>query len=141
MKSLFELYNNGNFDGQKAFYSDTAKLYSNVSESKPSTIDQIISIQKEEVAPFSAYSLDFADDGVEMVLKDKGDTWVNLWGVWKSTIPATGQSFEILVHSIFQFVDGKTVKEFGYWDNSPIVVAFTELEAAQKAASNTTASN
>ena len=53
VKSLFELYNSGDFDGQKAFYADTAKLFYNVPESKPSTIDQIISIQKEEVAPCS----------------------------------------------------------------------------------------
>ncbi len=141
VKSLFELYNSGDFDGQKAFYADTAKLYYNVPESKPSTIDQIISIQKEEVAPFSAYSIDFTDDGVEMVLTDKGETWVNLWGVWKATMAANGQTFEIPVHSTFQFVDGKIVKELGYWDNSSVAMAFMELEAAEKAASDTTASN
>lgn len=141
VKSLFELYNSGDFDGQKAFYADTAKLYYNVPESQPSTVDQIISIQKEEVAPFSAYSIEYTDDAVEMVLTDKGETWVNLWGVWKATIAGTDKSFEIPVHSTFQFVDGKIVKEFGYWDNSPVVAAFTELEAAQNAASDTTASN
>jgi hypothetical protein len=43
---------------------------------------------------------------------------------------------EIPVHLTAQFIDGKIVREYGYWDNAPIVLAIQEIEAAKMAASS-----
>jgi hypothetical protein len=41
---------------------------------------------------------------------------------------------EIPVHLTAQFIDGKIVREYGYWDNGPIILAIQEIEAAAKIA-------
>ena len=64
----------------------------------------------------------------EMVVTDKGETWVNFWGLWQGRLKANNQLYEIPVHLTAQFIDGKIVKEFGYWDNSPIILAFQQLK-------------
>jgi len=38
------------------------------------------------------------------------------------------QLYEIPVHLTAQFIDGKIVKEFGYWDNSSIALALEKLK-------------
>jgi hypothetical protein len=70
-----------------------------------------------------------------MVIDDKGETWVNYWGVWKGTLAVTQETFEIPIHITFQFVDGKIVKEFGYWDNSKITLAMMQIQATEPAKS------
>ncbi|GAA0877456.1 hypothetical protein GCM10009119_04240 [Algoriphagus jejuensis] len=137
VKALFVAYKSGDLESQRSFYAENAEIYYNVPESDPSTFDQILERQKNDLIGISEYSVDFTDDEIEMVTTDNGETWVNVWGEWKATLAATGKEFVIPVHETFQFVDGKIVKEFGYWDNSPVMMAFMELEAVQMAASDT----
>ena len=74
-----------------------------------------------------------------MVLDDKGETWVNYWGVWKGTMAANGKTYEIPIHITSQFVNGKIVKSYGYWDNSPIQMDAMAMQiAAEKAAMEAT---
>jgi hypothetical protein len=56
-----------------------------------------------------------------MVKTDKGDTWVNYWGLWKGTLKSTNKVYEIPIHTTSKFIDGKIVEENGYWNNSEIV--------------------
>ena len=133
VKALFAAYESGELESQRTFYAENAEIFYNAPESKPATFDEILSKQTLEIADFSEYSIEFDDDGIEMVVTDKGETWVNVWGEWQGTMKATGQKFVVPMHETFQFVDGKIVKDFGYWDNSEIMAAFMELEAAQKA--------
>lgn len=137
IKALFDFYNKGDAEGQRQFYADTAKIYINTTEANPTSVDEMISQQKEEAGMFTGTTVEIGEDAIEMVKTDSGETWVNVWGTWKGTMAATGQAFEVPTHSTFQFVGGKIVKEHGYWDNSSIMMAFMEYEAAQKAATDT----
>jgi len=73
-----------------------------------------------------------------MAITDEGKTWVNFWGVWKGTLAANNIVLEIPVHLTAQFIDGKIVREYGYWDNGPIVLAIQEIESAKMAAETET---
>jgi len=63
-----------------------------------------------------------------MVITDDDQTWVNYWGLWKGTLKATGEEFEIPLHITQRFIDQKIVSEHGYWNNSDIVLALSKLE-------------
>ncbi|MBN7809753.1 nuclear transport factor 2 family protein [Algoriphagus sp. H41] len=110
VKSLFAAYESGVLESQRPFYAENAQIFYNAPESEPSTLDEILAKQAEEMAEFSDFSITFDDDGIEMVVTDKGETWVNFWGEWHGTMKATGQKFVIPIHETLQFVDGKVVK-------------------------------
>jgi ketosteroid isomerase-like protein len=131
VKSLFENYLTGNWDAYKSNFADNAQIFINVTEKNPANIQELIAQQKMEIEGLSSYSIDAETQTFEMILDDKGETWVNYWGVWKGTLTATQEIFEIPIHITFQFVDGKIVKEFGYWDNSNITMAVMKIAIAE----------
>lgn len=131
----------GDFDGQRAYYAENAQIFYNVPEDQPSTVDQLIENQKSEMGDFGEVSITIEDEAIELVTTDKGEKWVNCWGTWKAKHLPSGKSFEVPFHETFQFVDGKIVKDFGYWDNTPVVIAIMEYEKAQMAASDTIPAN
>jgi ketosteroid isomerase-like protein len=135
IKSIIGNYVNGEWEAYQSHYAEGAQIFFNVTENNPATIQQIIAQQKMEVEPLSSYSFDRENEAIEMVLDDKGETWVNYWGVWKGTLAATGKTYETPIHLTSQFVDGKIVKSFGYWNNAPIQLDMMALQvAAEKAA-------
>lgn len=136
VKALYKAYESGNLESQRPFYAENAQIFYNAPETSPATFDEILSTQTKDIADFSEISVVFDDEGIEMVVTDKGETWVNIWGEWHGTMKATGQEFVIPMHETFQFVDGKITKDFGYWDTAPIAEAFMAYEAAQKAFSD-----
>lgn len=140
VKSIMSNYVNGEWDAYQSNYTSDAQLFFNTTEDKPATIQQIIAQQKMELEGMSSYSIDREGEAVEMVVDDKGETWVNYWGVWKGTMAANGKTYETPIHITSQFVDGKIVKVFGYWDNAPIQLDGMALQiAAEKAAMDSTA--
>lgn len=120
IKSSMGNYINGDWDAYQSHYAEGAKLFFNATEDKPATIQQTIAQQKLEIELLSSYSIDRENENLEMVFTDEGETWVNYWGTWKGTMAASGTTYEIPIHITYQFVQGKIVKAFGYWDNSPI---------------------
>ncbi|MDO8966576.1 nuclear transport factor 2 family protein [Algoriphagus sp.] len=139
IKSIMTNYVNGEWDAYQSNYAEDAQLFFNATEDKPATIQQIIAQQKLELEPLSSYSLDRENEAIEMVLDDKGETWVNYWGVWKGTMATNGKTYEIPIHITSQFVNGKIVKSYGYWDNSPIRLDAMAMQiAAEKAAMEAT---
>ncbi len=139
VKALFEVVESGDFEAQRIYYADSALIYYNATEENPTTMDEMIAQQKKEQGEFTNVSVTLEDNAIEMVTTDEGETWVNTWGVWEATHVPTGKTFKIPFHETFQFVDGKIVKDFGYWDNAPIATAIMEFEKSQAAASDTTA--
>jgi ketosteroid isomerase-like protein len=135
VKAVFENYLSGDWDAYKSHYADNAQIFINATESNPANIQELIAQQKIEIEGLSSYSIDMENQALEMVIDDKGETWVNYWGVWKGTLAVTQETFEIPIHITFQFVDGKIVKEFGYWDNSKITLAMMQIQAAEAAKS------
>ncbi|MFN3997366.1 hypothetical protein [Algoriphagus sp.] len=135
VKSIMSNYVNGEWEAYQSHYAEGAQIFFNTTEDKPATIQQIIAQQKLELEPLSSYSIDRENEAVEMVLDDKGETWVNYWGVWKGTMAANGKTYEVPIHITSQFVGGKIVKTYGYWDNSPIQMDAMALQIeAEKAA-------
>ena len=135
VKSIVDNYVNGEWDAYQAHYAEGAQLFFNATEDNPATIQQIIAQQKMEVEPLSSYSFDRENEAVEMITDDEGEVWVNYWGLWKGTMAATGKTYETPIHLTSQFIDGKIVKTFGYWNNAPIQLDMMAMQiAAEKAA-------
>lgn len=132
-------YLEGDWESYMSHYAPDAKIFHNATESNPKTPEQIVEVWKALLAGVSSYSFLDDQDAIEMVIDDDGETWVNYWGVWKGTYSDMNQTFEIPIHITCQFINGKIVKEYGYWDDSPVVKARMTFEAAQKAAADSTA--
>ncbi len=129
LKAAISDYEAGNWDAFSKHFADTVKIYTN-SENNHYTIDQAISIEKQNLIPFSSYKIKTKPSEFEMVVTDKGDTWVNFWGVWQGILIANNQQIDVPVHMTLQFIDGKIVEEHDYYDNSPILSALQKIEAA-----------
>jgi hypothetical protein len=127
-KSTLKHYLDGNWDAMKLLYADTAKVFNNVPEGKGVSIVAAIEDYKQEHELFSSISYVAEEDFFEMVVTDDGETWVNYWGLWKGTLKANGEEYEIPVHITQRFIDEKIVRELGYWNNSAIVIALSKLE-------------
>jgi ketosteroid isomerase-like protein len=133
IKSNIGYYVKGDWEPYEASYAEGATIFFNTSEENPASIQEIIAGQKLSLEPLSSYSFDREKDFYEMVLDDDGETWVNYWGLWKGTIAASGESFEMPVHLTSQFVDGKIVKTHGYWDASALTMALTKIREVAEA--------
>jgi hypothetical protein len=138
IKSIIGNYINGEWEAYESNYVEGAEIFFNTTEKNPATIQEIIAQQKMELEGMSSYTIDREGEAVEMVVDDKGETWVNYWSVWKGTMAANGKSYETPIHITSQFVNGKIVKAFGYWDNAPLQLDVMALQmAAEKAAIDT----
>ncbi|MGB3607774.1 MAG: nuclear transport factor 2 family protein [Psychroserpens sp.] len=125
-KQSVDDYRNYRWEDLKSHYADTAKIANNVIEEKAINISEHIESSKKDAEMFD---WKIENEEYEMVVTDEGETWVNFWGVWKGTMKATNKEYVIPYHSTAQFVSGKIVKEFGYWNNSEIS---TDLMKAEK---------
>jgi hypothetical protein len=139
-KAIIENYVAGEWDKYATHYADGATIFFNVTEENPATVQETIAGQKLTIEPLSAYTFVREKDEYEMVVTDEGETWVNFWGLWKGTIAATGETFEIPVHITHQYENGKIVKTHGYWNNSAIQMALMELQEASEMAAMETPS-
>lgn len=127
-KKAIKDYEIGNWESFATHFADTAKIVYNTTEKNAMTLAQAISKNKEDIATLSSYNYIAEESEYEMVVTDKGETWVNFWGLWQGRLKANNQLYEIPVHLTAQFIDGKIVKEFGYWDNSSIALALEQLK-------------
>lgn len=136
-KAAIASYEKGDWEGYMSHFADTAKIYHNT-ETEALSPKQTAEGMAERTAPLSSYGFAVDAGDLEMVLTDEGETWVNFWGVWKGVLAANNKEVIIPVHTTAQFVDGKIVKEYGYWDTSGMMAAMMELEEAAKAKDDTT---
>ena len=121
-KSVIKSYDNMDWESLTSHYADTAKVYFNATEKNPMAASKIPEYHKANDANYSSRGFIAKDSDYEMVVTDKGDTWVNFWGTWKCKLKASGKEIEIPVHLTSQYIDGKIVKEFGYWDASELAL-------------------
>lgn len=132
-KSVIKSYNDQDWEGMKAHYADTAKTFNNSSDiGLP--LDEMVYYHKQSLANLSNRSFLDKDQEYEMVLTDKGDTWVNFWGDWEGTLKANGKKIKIPIHLTAKFISGKIVRTSGNWDNSQMVLALQEIDAMNKLA-------
>jgi hypothetical protein len=128
-KKAIKDYELGNWDALASAYAADAKIGSNATEKNAVSVAANIVAMKEGLTSLASYNFVAEDNEYEMVVTDKGETWVNFWGVWQGRLKANNELIETPVHLTAQFVDGKIVKEFGYWDNAPMVLAIQKLQA------------
>jgi len=129
-------YESGDFEAMKGHFSDTAKIYHNTN--KGISVDENLKVQEEMISNFSSYGFDKDDDYMEMVIDGENETWVYYWADWSGTLKANEKTISVTVHLAVQYVDGKAVEEYGYWDNTSINEAFAAI-AAEKAAAEAAA--
>jgi len=120
-KQVLEDYEDREWEDMVAHYSDTAKIMNNVTEKDAKNLTQFLAENKKDASQFSSW--DFVDDAseYEMIVNDRGETWVNFWGLWEGTFKTNNKVYKIPTHITAQFVNGKIVREFGYWDVSKII--------------------
>lgn len=127
-KSVIKSYNDQDWDAMLVHYADTAKTYNNSSDIGL-TLSEMVDYHKESLNNLSARGFLEKEQEYEMVVTDKGDTWVNFWGDWEGTLKANNKKIKIPIHLTAQFKDGKIVRTSGNWDNAPMVLALQEIEA------------
>ena len=127
-KEVIKAYENQEWETLASHYADTAKIMNNATEKDAQNIAQLIAINKEDAALFSSWDYVEEEADYEMVITDEGRTWVNFWGLWQGTLKANNKMYEIPTSITAQFIDGKIVKEFGYWDVSNLHL---DLQALQ----------
>jgi hypothetical protein len=129
-KMLMDNYKKMNWEDMTKHYADTAKIINNVIKEKAITVSQNIERNKEDAAMFSWV---VENEEYEMVVTDKGQTWVNFWGLWKGTMRSNNKVYDIPFHITARFIDGKIVEEHGYWNNSEIVSDLLKAESETEA--------
>jgi len=130
-KKVIKDYEVENWESMATHYSDTAKILNNVTEKNAQTVAQLVAQNKQDAALFSSWKYVPEESEYEMVVTDKGEIWVNFWGLWQARLKVNDLLYEIPVHITAQFMDGKIVKEHGYWDISKLVL---DLQTFQEAA-------
>ncbi|GLU44316.1 nuclear transport factor 2 family protein [Allomuricauda sp. NBRC 101325] len=126
VKNLIANYNSKLFD--TAVYADTSKTYYNTNKN-PMSPSEAMDYHRNTDINYSNRGFAKDNQEYEMVVTDDGETWVNCWLQWQGTLAANDQAVEIPVHLTYQFVDGKIVREYGYWDPSEIMLTLQKLEA------------
>ncbi|HET8803450.1 MAG TPA: nuclear transport factor 2 family protein [Aequorivita sp.] len=133
-KKSIEAYEKRDWEAMASHYADTAKIMNNVTEKNGQNLTELIATNKEDATIFSSWDFVDGESEYEMVVTDDGETWVNFWGLWQGTLKANNKMHEIPVHLTAQFIDGKIVKEFGYWDNSKILADMQAMQKAEESA-------
>ncbi len=129
VKALLKDYHAGNWEAWAGHYADTAKIYQN--SIKAASVKETIANLKEILSNVSAYKFDDKNLWYEMVIDKDKETWVNFWGNWRGKLSANGKEIVIPVHLTLQFVNGKIVEEYGYYNISEFVLALQEIEAVK----------
>ncbi len=131
VKKLISNYNSKTYD--TSMYADTSKTYYNTINNPMSPSDAM-DYHKQSDQNYASRGFGGDNMEYEMVVTDDGETWVNCWLGWKGTLAANNKDIYIPIHLTYQFVDGKIVREHGYWDPSEIVMEFQKIEAEAKMA-------
>jgi len=131
VKKLISNYNSKSFD--TSMYADTSKTYYNTNKNALSA-SETMEYHKQTDANYASRGFQNENQEFEMVVTDDGETWVNCWLDWKGNLAANNKAVDIPVHLTYQFVDGKIVREHGYWDPSEIVMELQKIEAEAKMA-------
>lgn len=121
VKSIIKDYDSKNYKSLTSHFADTASVA--INNNKSFNASKLPEYHSQTDGLYS--SRGFLTDNLdfEMVVTDEGKTWVNFWGTWKGTLASSGKEFKIPLHLTYQFIDGKVVKQYGYWDESEITLA------------------
>lgn len=79
-KKVIEAYEKQDWNAMSGHYADTAKILNNVTIKEAHTVAQLIAQNKEEATLLSSWKYDPESVEYEMLVTDKGETWVNFFG-------------------------------------------------------------
>ncbi|MBT8238506.1 MAG: nuclear transport factor 2 family protein [Croceitalea sp.] len=128
VKQLIANYNSKTYD--TSIFADSSKTHYNTKDNAMSAAEAM-EFHKANDANYSSRGFLEKDQEYEMVVTDDGETWVNCWLDWQGTLAANGKVFDMPVHLTYQFVDGKIVREVGYWDASALALEMQSLAMAE----------
>ena len=132
-KNLIELYRSGDLDAMTASYTDTSRIYRNAApaDNPGLTPEEYVADLKGGLEPISDYTFD--DMVWEMIVTEEGNKWVHLWGLWKGTLEATGDTFDIPVMISYLVTDGKVIWQSELFNSADLALALRELQEAAEA--------
>ncbi len=140
-KKVLEAYEEQDWESMVTHYADSAKIMNNVAEKDAQNLTQFLVQNKEDATQFSNWDFVDTESEYEMVVNDKGETWVNFWGLWKGTFKANNKEYKIPTHITAQFVNGKIVREAGYWDVSKIIKDIQQVQTDESGSSEKSSGN
>lgn len=126
-KEVIKAYDAKDWKTLTSHFSDTANIYFNSSKSFKSP--QLPDYHKKTDSYYVSRGFETEGQEYEMVKSDDGKTWVNFWGTWKGVLEATSKEFTLQIHLTAEFIDGKIVTEYGYWDSHEIASAINNIES------------
>ncbi len=132
-KKGIEAYEKADWANWSANFADTVKIYHNDWDN-PASAAEVQERHINTLSNLSSYGFDKDQMVFEQILDDDGETWVNFWGLWKGTLKANGKEIHIPVHISAEYVDGKIVQEYGFWNLSEMTDELQALQAAAEAA-------
>jgi hypothetical protein len=132
VKATINDYDFQKWESLVARYADTAKIYYN-SRVQILPPKDLPAYHKANDASFSTRAFEDESREYEMVEDNDGKTWVNFWGLWKGNLEANNKGILIPVHITYQFIDGKIVTEYGYWNTSELVLELQKIEKEKNA--------
>ena len=132
-KKAIDNYNNKTYD--TSIYADTSKTYFNTID-KGMSPEDVVKYHEQNDTNYTQRGFEKEGQEYEMVTDDQGRTWVNFWGTWTGTLSETGKKVTIPIHITSQFINGKIVREYGYWDATEVAMELQKIEAMKNASSN-----
>lgn len=130
VKKLIKNYNDKTYD--VSIYADTSKTFYNSKDISLSP-SETIAYHKANDSIYTSRGFSSEDQEYEMVVTDDGETWVNCWLDWKGTLAANNKEVDIPIHLTYRFIEGKIVREVGFWDGSEIALALREMAMSKEA--------
>ena len=126
VKQALQDYDYQNWDQLVSHYADTAKIFHNSRINILTPEDLPEYFQKNDVS-FSTRAFEDENREYEMIMDDEGNTWVNFWGLLKGNLNANNKEIVIPVHITSQFIEGKIVREYGYWNRGELVMELQSI--------------
>jgi len=127
LKAVIQTYEDADWEAYEKYYADTAKIFHNSEQGL--SYKEAAKMHSENISGLSSYGFEDENDDFEMVVTDDDETWVNYWGIWKGILANSEQEITIPVHLTARFINGEIVREYGYWDNSEMMMTMQELDS------------
>lgn len=129
VKDGIAAYLNADWENWVTQYTDSSRIFHNDWDNYRDPT-QVVEGHKAMLAYFESYSFEEGRTFYELVIDDDGNKWVYFWGIWKGTLKETGRELSIPLHLSKQFVDGKNILEYGFWNLADMLEAIAEVEEA-----------
>jgi hypothetical protein len=117
IKAMLNDYDYQNWDALVMHYADSAQIFHN-SRIIILTPDDLPDYYQNNDVSFTTRAFEDESREYEMITDDQGQRWVNFWGLWKGHLAINNKELVVPVHITAKFIDGKIVREYGYWDHS-----------------------